>query len=56
MDQGLKVCLVDRAETVMERAREIGDGATGFVTDVSDRAAMLQLSEEIGARFGLLLP
>jgi NAD(P)-dependent dehydrogenase (short-subunit alcohol dehydrogenase family) len=50
--QGLKVCLVDRAEAVLERAREIGDGATGFVADVSDRAAVMRLAEEIGARFG----
>ena len=39
--QGLRVVLVDRAEAVMERASELGEGATGFIVDVSDAEQVL---------------
>ena len=35
--QGLRVVLVGRADTVLERATELGEGATDFIVDVSDR-------------------
>jgi len=50
--RGLKVCLVDRAETVADRAGELGEGAAGFVADVSDPAAMAALANEVAAHFG----
>ena len=49
---GMRVCLVDRADSVMERASALGEAATGFVADVSDRAAVDALAAEIHARFG----
>lgn len=48
---GLKVCLVDRSETVVDRAREL-EGAEGFVLDVSDRAAVEALAADIHGRLG----
>jgi NAD(P)-dependent dehydrogenase (short-subunit alcohol dehydrogenase family) len=50
--QGLHVCLVDRNEAVIDRAAALGDKATGFVVDVSDRAAMATLADTIAADFG----
>ena len=50
--QGLRVCLIDRADAVQARAAELGDLATGFVIDVSDRAAMAALAGQVAARFG----
>jgi NAD(P)-dependent dehydrogenase (short-subunit alcohol dehydrogenase family) len=50
--QGLRVALVDRADSVIERASELGDGATGFTVDVSDRAAVEALAEDVRARIG----
>ncbi|QJU57283.1 SDR family NAD(P)-dependent oxidoreductase [Sphingomonas sp. AP4-R1] len=47
----LTVCLVDRSDTVLERARELA-GAEGFVADVSDRGAVEALAADIHARFG----
>ncbi|PXA83347.1 short-chain dehydrogenase [Nostoc sp. 3335mG] len=52
VDRGLQAILVDRAETVVERAAELGDRASGFVIDVSDRAAMGTLADEVRERFG----
>ncbi|MGF7147016.1 NAD(P)-dependent dehydrogenase (short-subunit alcohol dehydrogenase family) [Sphingomonas zeicaulis] len=49
---GMKVCLVDRSETVKAAAAELGDDAAGFVADVADRAAVDALAGEICARFG----
>jgi NAD(P)-dependent dehydrogenase (short-subunit alcohol dehydrogenase family) len=48
----MTVCLVDRTETVRERAAELGDRAAAFVVDVSDRAAVEALAQEVAARFG----
>ncbi|MBB4100511.1 SDR family NAD(P)-dependent oxidoreductase [Sphingomonas kyeonggiensis] len=50
--RGMRVYLVDRAASVTERASALGDAATGFVVDVSDRAAVDALAAEIHARFG----
>ncbi len=50
--RGMRVCLVDRTESVTERAAALGELATGFVTDVSDRAAVDTLAAEIHTRFG----
>lgn len=45
-ERGMRVCLVDKAETVMDRAAEIG--GRGFVADVANRAAVEALAVEIG--------
>ncbi|MGU3494851.1 SDR family NAD(P)-dependent oxidoreductase [Xanthobacteraceae bacterium A53D] len=50
--KGLRVCLVDQAEGVHDAAAAIGGDARGFVADVSDRAAMSALAEDIRGRFG----
>jgi NAD(P)-dependent dehydrogenase (short-subunit alcohol dehydrogenase family) len=52
IDRGMRVCLVDRADAVKARASALGDAATGFVVDVSDRAAVDALAAEIHTRFG----
>jgi NAD(P)-dependent dehydrogenase (short-subunit alcohol dehydrogenase family) len=56
-ERGLRVCLVDQAATVKEAAAAIGGEATPFeatpfVVDVSDRAAVDALANDIRARFG----
>jgi len=48
--KGLRVVLVDRADAVMERAAELG--GTGFVVDVSDRAAVEALARDVRAALG----
>jgi NAD(P)-dependent dehydrogenase (short-subunit alcohol dehydrogenase family) len=48
--RGLKVCLVDQADTVLEHAGELG--GEGFVVDVADRAAVEALARDIHARLG----
>jgi NAD(P)-dependent dehydrogenase (short-subunit alcohol dehydrogenase family) len=49
---GMRVCLVDRSESVVAAAAEAGDDATAFVVDVSNRAAVEKLAHEIWERFG----
>lgn len=49
---GMRVCLVDRSARVTDEALAIGSNATGFVVDVSDRAAMDHMADEISQRFG----
>jgi NAD(P)-dependent dehydrogenase (short-subunit alcohol dehydrogenase family) len=44
--RGMRVCMVDKAETVMDRAA--GLGATGYIVDVADRAAVEALAAQIG--------
>ena len=48
---GMKVCLVDRSESVAAAAKEVG-GVASFVVDVSDRSAMEAMAAEIAERFG----
>lgn len=52
LDAGMRVCLLDRAEAVLGAASSLGDAATGFIVDVSDRAAVEALADEIRGRFG----
>jgi NAD(P)-dependent dehydrogenase (short-subunit alcohol dehydrogenase family) len=54
VDRGLRVVLADRADAVMERATELGERASGFIVDVSDRAAVEALADEVHGRFGPL--
>jgi NAD(P)-dependent dehydrogenase (short-subunit alcohol dehydrogenase family) len=49
---GMRVCLVDAADTVMQAAAGIGENAAGFTVDVSDRSAVSALAREIDAHFG----
>ncbi len=49
---GLRVCLVDVTERVLDEAAKLGPGAVGFVTDVSDRAAVARLASEVAERLG----
>ena len=49
---GMRVCLVDRAESVSNAATEVGALATPFVLDVSDRAAVERLAADVRDRFG----
>jgi NAD(P)-dependent dehydrogenase (short-subunit alcohol dehydrogenase family) len=50
--QGLRVCLVDKSDTVADVAAGIGANAAGFVVDVGDRAAVQSLADEVRRRFG----
>lgn len=52
IERGMRVCLVDRSDKVHDRAAELGSNASGEVVDVSDRAAMAQLAEDVHRRFG----
>ncbi|RVT93671.1 SDR family NAD(P)-dependent oxidoreductase [Sphingomonas crocodyli] len=47
--KGMTICLVDSAPGVIEAAKGIG---TGFVVDVSDRAAVEKLATDVRDRFG----
>ena len=47
--KGMAVCLVDSAPGVIDAAQGIG---TGFVVDVSDRAAVEKLAADVRDRFG----
>ncbi len=49
---GMRVCLVDCAETVSKAAAEVGALATPFRVDVADRAAVERLAAEVRDRFG----
>jgi NAD(P)-dependent dehydrogenase (short-subunit alcohol dehydrogenase family) len=49
---GMRVCLVDRSESVVAAVTEAGDGASAFAVDVSNRAAVQKLAHEIRERFG----
>jgi NAD(P)-dependent dehydrogenase (short-subunit alcohol dehydrogenase family) len=49
---GMRVCLVDRSESVVAGVTEAGDGASAFAVDVSNRAAVEKLAYEIRERFG----
>src|SRR6201986_1173008 len=49
---GMRVCLVDRTESVANAAAEIGALATPFGVDVADRAAAERLSRDVRDRFG----
>jgi NAD(P)-dependent dehydrogenase (short-subunit alcohol dehydrogenase family) len=49
---GMRVCMVDRAESVAEVAADIGASATPFVVDVADRAAVDRLAQDVHDRFG----
>lgn len=50
--KGLRVCLVDRSESVVDAAAGLGGDAAGFVVDVSDRAAVQALANDVRKRFG----
>ena len=50
--QGLRVCLVDKSDAVVDVAKGIGGDAAGFVVDVADRAAVQSLANDIRKRFG----
>lgn len=50
--QGLRVCLVDKSDAVVDVAKGIGGDAAGFVADVGDRAAVQSLANDIRKRFG----
>lgn len=50
--RGLRVCLVDKSATVIDAAAGIGGDAAGFVVDVSDRAAVQALANDVRQRFG----
>jgi NAD(P)-dependent dehydrogenase (short-subunit alcohol dehydrogenase family) len=49
---GMRVCLVDRSESVVAAATEVGDGASAFAVDVCNRTAVEKLAHEIKERFG----
>jgi NAD(P)-dependent dehydrogenase (short-subunit alcohol dehydrogenase family) len=49
---GMRVCLVDREQTVTAAAAELGWGAKAFMADVSDHTAMDMLAKEIRDSFG----
>jgi NAD(P)-dependent dehydrogenase (short-subunit alcohol dehydrogenase family) len=49
---GLRVCLVDMSESVVAAAAATGDNAAAFRVDVSNRAAVDTLAQEIRERFG----
>jgi NAD(P)-dependent dehydrogenase (short-subunit alcohol dehydrogenase family) len=49
---GLRVCLVDKSESVVAAAAEAGGTAAAFAVDVSHRAAVDELAREIRERFG----
>jgi NAD(P)-dependent dehydrogenase (short-subunit alcohol dehydrogenase family) len=49
---GMRICLIDRAESVVAAAAGLPGEAEGFVVDVSDRAAVDALAADIHARFG----
>jgi NAD(P)-dependent dehydrogenase (short-subunit alcohol dehydrogenase family) len=49
---GMRVCLVDKSESVVAAAAEIGGAAVAFSIDVSNRAAVEKLAQEIRERFG----
>jgi NAD(P)-dependent dehydrogenase (short-subunit alcohol dehydrogenase family) len=49
---GMRVCLLDNADTVINAAASIKGDATGFVVDISDRAAVAALAGKISDRFG----
>lgn len=50
--QGLHVCLLDRSDAVVDVASGIGGDAAGFVVDVSDRASVQSVANDIRKRFG----
>jgi NAD(P)-dependent dehydrogenase (short-subunit alcohol dehydrogenase family) len=52
VELGLRVCLVDKSDTVVDVATRLGGAAAGFVADVGDRAAIQSLANEIRKRFG----
>jgi NAD(P)-dependent dehydrogenase (short-subunit alcohol dehydrogenase family) len=49
---GMRVCMVDRAESVSEVAADLGALATPFLVDVADRAAVVRLAQDVHDRFG----
>jgi NAD(P)-dependent dehydrogenase (short-subunit alcohol dehydrogenase family) len=49
---GMRVCLVDRTDSVTNAAAEVGALATPFVVDVADRAAVERMAESVRDRFG----
>jgi NAD(P)-dependent dehydrogenase (short-subunit alcohol dehydrogenase family) len=49
---GMRVCMVDRAESVSEVAADLGALATPFLVDVADRAAVNRLAQDVQDRFG----
>jgi NAD(P)-dependent dehydrogenase (short-subunit alcohol dehydrogenase family) len=52
VERGMRVCLVDRSDAVHDVAAELGGNASGNVVDVSDRAAMAQLAEDVHRQLG----
>lgn len=50
--RGLRVCLVDKTDAVVALASDLGSRAAGFVVDVSDRAAVHTLADDVHQRFG----
>jgi NAD(P)-dependent dehydrogenase (short-subunit alcohol dehydrogenase family) len=49
---GMRVCLVDKSESVVTAAADFSGGAAAFTVDVSDRVAVEKLAREIRERFG----
>mgnify|MGYP002079388316 CR=1 FL=1 len=49
---GMRVCLVDRSESVLDAAKALGEGHEGFVVDVSERAAVQALADTVRRRVG----
>jgi NAD(P)-dependent dehydrogenase (short-subunit alcohol dehydrogenase family) len=49
---GMRVCLVDKSESVVAAAAETSGDAAAFTVDVSNRAAVEKLAQEIRMRFG----
>ena len=49
---GMRVCLVDRAESVVSAAAAVGGEAMPFTVDVADRAEVEGLANEVRRRFG----
>lgn len=50
--EGMRVCLIDNLESIIEIAAGMGGEATGFSIDISDRVAVEALAREIGEDFG----
>ena len=49
---GMRVCLVDRAESVVSAAAAVGGEAMPFTVDVANRAEVEGLADEVRRRFG----
>lgn len=55
VEEGASVVLVDRDESALEKAATtLGRSATSFAADVSDRAQMVELFDQVAEKFGRL--